>query len=113
MQQYFIFPLSALFLFTLGGVAVAEGSTNAEETNQYPAEFVRDYQQECMQTSLKEGLAEAEAKDLCSCTIDEFSRQYSLEEFKQLTAASATDKASETALVEVGQFCFEQILYAE
>jgi len=112
-MQYFVFPLSVLLLIASGRVVIAEGSTNAREANQYPAEFVRDYQQECMQTSLEEGLAEAEAKSLCSCTIDEFSRQYSLEEFKELTAASATDRASEATLIEVGQFCFEEILYAE
>ena len=45
--------------------------------------------------------------------MGEFERQYSLEEFKQLTIAAATDKQAETALVEVGQFCFEQTLYEE
>ena len=112
-MQYFLFPLSTLLLVLPASVAVAEGSANAQQANQYPAEFVRDYQQECLQTSLSEGLSETEAQNLCDCTIDEFSRQYSLEEFKQLTAASATDKNAETALIEVGQFCFEQLLYAE
>lgn len=112
-MQYFIFSLSALLLIIPGKIVVAESSANAQEANQFPAEFVRNYHQECMQTSLEEGLAEAEAKNLCSCTIEEFSRQYSLEEFKKLTAASATDQAAETTLVEVGQFCFEQLLYAE
>ena len=111
-MQYLLFSLSTLLFFPVT-TAVAEGSANAQQANQYPAEFVRDYQQECMQTSLSEGLAEAEAQDLCNCTIDEFSRQYSLAEFKELTTASATDETAETALIEVGQFCFEQLLYAE
>ena len=111
-MQHLLFSC-LLSLLLPAQVLLAEGSTNPQESNQYPAEFVSDYQEECLQTSLEEGLAAAEAKDLCSCTIDEFSRQYTLEEFKQVTAASATDKAAETALVEVGQFCFEQLLYAE
>ncbi|MEO1672737.1 MAG: hypothetical protein AAFR77_18495, partial [Cyanobacteria bacterium J06631_2] len=78
-----------------------------------PAEFVQQYQQECVQTSIAEGLEEVEAQRLCNCTIKEFQQQYALEEFQQLTVASATDKESETALVDVGQFCFEQLLYEE
>jgi len=111
-MQYLLFSLFALLLI-VPERAVAESSTNAPKPDRYPAEFVREYQQECLQTSLEEGLAEVEAKKLCSCTMDEFSSQYSLEEFKQLTAASTTDKAAETALLEVGQSCFEQLLYAE
>ncbi|MEY2857485.1 MAG: hypothetical protein RLZZ74_1797 [Cyanobacteriota bacterium] len=113
-MKYFFYPLLGLgcFLFT-SSVALAGGSTNAQKAHQYPADFLQGYNQECMQTSMEEGLEEAEAKRLCNCTIKEFQRQYSLTEFKQLTAASATDKASEATLIEVGQSCFEQILYEE
>ncbi|MEL6929158.1 MAG: hypothetical protein AAFO95_11025 [Cyanobacteria bacterium J06600_6] len=112
-MQYIFYSLSALLFVIPARLAVAESSATPQSPNQYPAEFISDYQQECLQTSLEEGLAEAEAQNLCSCTIEEFSRQYTLEEFKQVTAASTTDRAAETALVEVGQFCFEQLLYAE
>lgn len=112
-MQYFSYSLLGLFLFISGGVAVAEGSVNGKQEGQYPAQFKQQYQQECLRTSIEQGLVESEAKRLCNCTIGEFERQYSLTEFKQLTAAAATDKESETALVEVGQFCFEQILYEE
>lgn len=112
-MQYFFFSLISLSLLATQGVAFAEGSINPRQANQYPAKFVRDYNQECIQTSLEEGLSEPEAQRLCDCTIDEFERQYNLEEFQQLTSASATDKEAETALVEVGQFCFEQILYEQ
>ncbi len=97
----------------MAGVAFASGTIKAKEPHQYPAEFVQDYNQECIQTSMEEGLAEIEAKRLCDCTINEFERQYNLAEFRNLTAASTTDKEAETALIEVGQFCFEQILYEQ
>jgi hypothetical protein len=112
-MPYFVYSLLSLVLLATGGVAVAGGSANPQKAHQYPANFVQSYNQECMQTSMQEGLDKAEAKRLCDCTINEFERQYSLTEFKQLTAASRTDKASENTLVEVGQFCFEQILYEE
>jgi hypothetical protein len=79
----------------------------------YPPQFVRDYSNECLQTSMAEGLEEPEAKQLCQCTLDEFQKQYSLQEFKQLTAASATDKAAENSLIQVGQLCFESLLYEQ
>ena len=110
---YFLSSLFSLFIFVPGSIAVAEGSIEAQKTDQYPAQFVQNYNQECIQTSIEEGLAAAEAKRLCDCTIDEFEQQYSLEEFQQLTAASGTDQTSQNTLIEVGQFCFEQILYEE
>ena len=110
-MKYFYSCLLSLSL--LSGVAVAEGSSNPTETNQYSTDFIQNYKQECIQTSMSEGLDEIDARELCDCTMVEFQRQYSMEEFQQLTLASATDEEAETALVEVGQFCFEQILYEE
>lgn len=112
-MQYFYSSILSLTVLSLGGMVLTEGTLKAQPGNQYPAEFIQDYNQECLRTSIEEGLVEAEAQRLCDCTIDEFERQYNLEEFQQLTATSATDKEAETALVEVGQFCFEQILYEQ
>ena len=111
-MKYFYSSLLGLSLLT-NGVAVAEGTAQAAPANQYSAAFIQDFSQECIQTSLAEGLDRTDSERLCKCTIDEFQRQYSMEEFQQLTVASATDPEAETALVEVGQFCFEQILYEE
>ncbi|MEM8676468.1 MAG: hypothetical protein AAGF83_21785 [Cyanobacteria bacterium P01_G01_bin.67] len=112
-MQYFYFSLLSLSLLAITGVAIAQETNNAQSANQYPAEFVQDYNRECIQTSIEEGLAEAEAERLCDCTINEFEQQYNLMEFQELTAASTTDQEAETALIEVGQFCFEEILYEQ
>ena len=112
-MQYFHSALIGMYFLALGGVAIAEGKVRPQPGNQYPASFVQGYNQECIKTSIEEGLAEPEAKQLCGCTINEFQQQYDLEEFQQLTNASATDESAQTALIEVGQFCFEQILYEE
>ena len=114
-MQYLYSSLLSLSLLSLSipGMALAQETTKDQPANKYPAEFVQDYQQECIQTSMEQGLIEIEAKRLCDCTIKEFEQQYNLVEFKQLTAASTTDKEAEIALVEVGQFCFEQILYEQ
>ena len=112
-MQYLHSALIGISFLALGGVAFAEGKVKPQPGNQYPAPFVQGYNQECVKTSIEEGLAEAEAKTLCDCTIKEFEQQYSLEEFQQLTNASATEESAQTALIEVGQFCFEQILYEQ
>lgn len=112
-MQYFSLSLVSLVWLSLSNVVVAQAPSQESAANQYPAEFVRNYNQECIQTSIGEGLAEAEAKQLCSCTIEEFERQYNLEEFQELTAASATNQQAETALIDVGQFCFEHIFYEQ
>ena len=105
--------LLVLCLFATGKyIAHAENKVSAKGET-YPAEFVRDYSNECLQTSMGEGLEETEARQLCQCTINEFQKQYSLQEFKQLTAASARDKTAENTLIAVGQFCFESLLYEQ
>ena len=112
-MKYIYFGLLTLTLLATSSMAVAESSINPKKNNKYPAEFMQDYAQECIQTSMGEGLDETEAQKLCDCTINEFQRQYSLEEFKQLTTASTTDEQAENTLVEVGQVCFEEILYEQ
>lgn len=112
-MQYFSFYLLTLSLLASGGIAVAEGSADPEPKNQYTPEFLQSYTQECVQTSMGEGLESTEAQKLCKCTLQKFQQQYSQAEFSQLTTASAKDEKSKTALIEVGQVCFEQILYEE
>ncbi len=112
-MHYFYSSLLTLSLLAIGSVAVAEGKISPQPKNKYSPEFIQDYNQECLQTSMEEGLEEPEAKQLCNCTIQEFQRQYSQAEFVQLTNASATDKTAETALIGVGQVCFEKILYEQ
>jgi hypothetical protein len=91
--------------------AVAQDNQSKPKTNTYPPEYVIEYLQNCVKTSMQEGLLQPEAKTLCDCTLNKFQQKYTLEEFKRLTAASKTDQTAADALVEVGQLCFETILY--
>ncbi|MEL6496760.1 MAG: hypothetical protein AAFQ41_16820 [Cyanobacteria bacterium J06623_7] len=114
-MSYFYFSslLAGLLFIAPTSLLANEEAIESAQNHQYPAEFVQDFEGECVETSLAEGLDEADAQKLCKCTISEFENQYSLAEFEQLTAVATTDPTSEAALIEVGQFCFEQILYAE
>ena len=110
-----IFNCSALMVLSLvfsGGMVVAQDSAD-NGVNQYPEEFIQQYSSECMETSMGEGLEESDAARLCDCTIDKFQSKYDLEKFKQLTIDSANNKQAEATLIEVGQVCFEQILYEQ
>ena len=112
-MQYFCTSLLTLSLLVTGNMAVAESSIKSEGSDRYPEDFVREYATECIQTSMGEGLAEEEAQKLCDCTISKFQSQYELAEFKQLTVDSLEDEQAEAVLVEVGQICFEEILYEQ
>lgn len=106
--------LASLFVtasFLLASTTTVVGSSpKSDEVYQYSEEFKQGYRQECVQTSMTEGLAQEEAQKLCECTLGKFQNQYSLEEFQELTTASIQDEQAEMALVEVGQVCFEEIL---
>ncbi len=99
--------LASLILLSFSGsMALAETPSDV-----YPAEYIQQYQKECMAASTAEGLTELDAEELCECTLTEFQKQYSLAEFKELNAKAEEDQDSANSLVEVGQSCFESILY--
>jgi uncharacterized membrane protein len=114
MNRQTYFSLLILFSIAPTNSLLAETpAAPAKFKETYPQEFAQSYLQECRQTSLEEGLAEVEAKNLCGCTLNKFQQQYTLQEFKQLTAAAAQDTTAENTLVEVGQGCLEEILYEQ
>jgi hypothetical protein len=89
-----------------------ENSTNPTQTgNQYPPDYIQNYMQECIKTSMEQGLVQPDANKLCNCTIKQFQARYTLDEFKQLTAKSKKEQMAADALVEVGESCLETILY--
>ncbi len=102
-------------VFTPVSLLVAEEAVNTTDSSgapyQYPQDYVQDYLQECIQTSMTEGLVEEDAQTLCNCTLNKFQQQYSLTEFKQLATASQTDESAANTLIEVGELCFEAILF--
>ena len=110
MQYFYSFCLVFPFLIS-AGIATAQSSEESAESLKYDPEFVQQYNQECTQTSMAEGLDSMAAKNLCDCTISKFQQKYTQAEFVKLTTSAATDKQAENALVEVGQICFEQTLY--
>ena len=106
--------LKSLLSYGLGTVvfALATFPTSAETpSHTYPPDYTQQYMKDCINTSLAEGLAEPDAQKLCDCTLAEFQQQYSLEAFKELNAKAETDETAANQLMEVGQLCFETILY--
>ncbi|MGK7951566.1 MAG: hypothetical protein AB4368_22965 [Xenococcaceae cyanobacterium] len=112
-----LFSISSLILtiFTSIELALAEAKISASDltstTYQYPSDYVQNYTQNCIRTSMEEGLSEEDARTLCDCTLDRFQKKYSLSEFKQLTLDSQTDENAANSLIEVGELCFESILF--
>jgi hypothetical protein len=96
---------------SLGVAVFALTITPALASETYPPEYTQQYMRECLATSMTEGLTEPDAKKLCDCTLAEFQKKYSLETFKELNAKAKNDETAANQLIEVGELCFESILY--
>lgn len=103
----FFLPLSIATMTSLAAVA----APIKETVKEYPLAYSQKYLQDCQKTSLKEGLEAVDAKKLCECTLTEFQQKYTLTEFQQLNTAAETDDNASNELIEVGQLCFEELLY--
>jgi hypothetical protein len=100
-----------IVVFALTIAPVCFKSSKAKASEPYPPDYTQKYLQECLATSMTEGLTEPDAKKLCNCTLVEFQKKYSLEAFKELTAKAKNDEAAANELISVGELCFESILY--
>ncbi|MEB3311714.1 MAG: hypothetical protein VKJ02_15930 [Snowella sp.] len=69
------------------------------------------YQQDCVARVQKQGLKADIAKDVCNCTIGQFKNQYNLQQFNAVVQKSKTDKVAARKLANVGESCFEKVLY--
>ena len=98
-------------LVAIWGAAVTVPVMAEVPSEPYPAEYTEQYIMDCLSTSMSEGLAEPEAQKLCNCTLKEFQQQYTLSTFKELNTKAKTDEVAANELIEVGQFCFESLLF--
>ncbi|BAQ63732.1 hypothetical protein [Geminocystis sp. NIES-3709] len=72
-----------------------------------------NYKQECLVRSQKEGLPADAAKSVCDCSIKEFRKRYTTDKFKELTKKADSDSKVAKELREVGESCFEGILFEQ
>lgn len=105
--------LTANYLITIAFVALTALPALAQTPEAYPPEYTQQYLKDCMTTSMAEGLTEPDAQKLCDCTLTKFQQQYSLAAFKELNVKAETDQTAANSLIEVGELCFESILYEE
>lgn len=81
--------------------------------NTSPQYSFEDYKKECLQRSATEGLPPQDAQKLCNCTINRFRDRYSIQEFRALIQKSKNNKTAAETLSQVGESCFEEILYEQ
>ncbi len=110
-KSLFSFSLGIGYFMIATFASLAETSSAAPQ--EYPQEYSQNYLQECKDTAMTEGLPDIEAEILCNCTLRQFQQKYTLDEFKDLNKRSETDTTASDALIEVGEFCFEEILFEE
>jgi hypothetical protein len=105
-----------LIVFVIGtGMSLQNGMAIAQQPNrhQYPVDFVTDYMKDCHKSVVARDIPAEEADTLCKCTLNKFQSQYSVSEFQTLVRNSKKDKKAAGKLTEVGNTCFEQILYEQ
>jgi hypothetical protein len=106
----------SLFSVTIGNILSVQAKTpgtpkvaqNSSSSNSFD-----DYRKECLQRSRKQGLTQVDADKLCNCTINKFRSRYNIQQFRALVQKSKTDKAAQRTLNDVGEACFDEILYEE
>ncbi len=110
-KSLFTFSLGIGYFMIATFALLAETSSAAPQ--EYPQEYSQNYLQDCKDIAITEGLPDIEAETLCNCTLREFQQKYTLDEFKDLNKRSETDSTASDALIEVGELCFEEILFEE
>ena len=106
--------ISLGFLCSMSWVTAATKPIKAPVvTSTINATSFEQYYQECLQRVKKQGLAADVAKDVCNCTIAKFKSQYNIQQFTTIVQKSKTDKTSARQLANVGETCFEQVLYEQ
>ena len=72
-----------------------------------------DYQKSCLQRVNRRGLRGEAAQAICNCAINRFRGRYSIAQFRDLVQKAKTNQAAARALSDVGEACFEQVLYED
>ncbi|BAQ61760.1 hypothetical protein GM3708_2166 [Geminocystis sp. NIES-3708] len=70
-----------------------------------------NFKQECLVRSQKEGLPPEAAKSVCDCSIKEFRKRYATEKFREISRQADSNSKVGRQLREVGEKCFEDILF--
>lgn len=93
--------------FAIGQLSAAEQQQLAQASQN----SFDNYRQQCLQQARGEGLTADVANDLCNCTIKKFRERYSLQQFRDLVQKSKTNRTAQQTLTQVGEACFDQVLY--
>jgi hypothetical protein len=110
-----LLSLTLSMLVTSASQATQSKRSHPQRTPQIlAAQYSFDnYRQECLQRASREGLPPETANELCNCTISRFRNRYTIQQFRTLVQKSKTEKAAAQTLAEVGEACFEEVLYEQ
>jgi hypothetical protein len=84
-----------------------------QQVAQNSASAFESYRKECLQRVTRQGLRGQVAQDICNCAINKFRSRYSIAQFQNLIQKSKTNKTAARTLSDVGEACFEEVLYQE
>jgi hypothetical protein len=122
-MKIFLYPLFLVSLLELILLSQTKSRVLATEAQRSPLQPIaqatpaqysfEDYKKECLQRATREKLPPDVAQDLCNCTINQFRSQYTIEQFRALVRTSKNNSTAAETLTEVGEVCFEEVLYEE
>ncbi|MDJ0844191.1 hypothetical protein [Crocosphaera sp.] len=104
MNKTYKLLVGTLLLLGLNSVSLAQ---NADAANP----FTQFYNNNCVPEATKVGLTQAEASQICNCTVRTLREKYSTEAFAALYAQyTSGDTAARRTLTRYGQSCSQEVL---
>lgn len=86
---------------------VSQGLTTAQ------AKVWCKHKKDCLEESDQQGLPPDVAESVCNCSINEFKKRYTIQQFENLTRQAENNPSIKQKLTDVGEACFENILFEE
>lgn len=109
LSQTTLISLLFFSLFPVTAQPLKQGnSTTTQPTN--PNATFEDYKKECIAKVKKDTILKDFAEELCTCTMNEFRKKYSLDQFRALVRNSQSDKTARRTLESVGEECAADII---
>ncbi|MDJ0660620.1 MAG: hypothetical protein QNJ42_14210 [Crocosphaera sp.] len=104
MNKTYKLLVGTLLLLGLNGVSLAQNANAANPFTQF-------YNNNCVPEAKKAGLTQAEASQICNCTVQTLRKKYSTEAFASLyTQYTSGNTTARRTLTRYGETCSQEVL---
>lgn len=96
-------PLTYLSIGQVGLIAIMTTFTLVSPA--FAQKTFANHKQDCLARIQKKGISKLIAEEVCTCTMNKFEEEYTIQEFNTLINKSKTDKVTARQLAAVGENC--------